>query len=243
MINDLRMIIVCQDLGYTVFSTVCAFYLPCVVMMVIYGKVFQAARARIHKKRFRSQPHNPNEQPQHQQQQPSEVDASLDAGQFVSSASDGIVHAVSPDDVGGDSIVSQSPIDRQVLGTTVTLNIYPCDDDDEDDIDDDIERTSTGADDDEESRTSTGTAADVGPLQPVVRPTRLALSQTDRNGSTVSPSESLETPTRSAHFLTTPLKSSPTASLRGSWLDLTKQFIMDRRKCLSPKSKVCVFPP
>jgi len=91
-----------QDLGYTVFSTVCAFYLPCGVMMVIYAKVFQAARARIHKKRFRSKPqqHHDDER-QQQQHHEFDADAGVDAGPIVSSASDGNLQA-SPDDVGGD---------------------------------------------------------------------------------------------------------------------------------------------
>ena len=151
-----------QDLGYTVFSTVCAFYLPCVVMMVIYGKVFQAARARIHKKRFRNeqpkQQHHQQQQQQllqeqeqklkkhqeqlqeHQQQQQLDLDVSLDAGQLVSSASDCIVHPETPDDGGGNSIVSQSPSDRQVLGgTNVTLTVFTCDDDEEEELG--VERT------------------------------------------------------------------------------------------------------
>ena len=138
----------------------------------------------------------------------------------MSSASDCNLQA-SLDDAGGDSILSLSAIDRQVLGTTVTLTVLPCDD----------------ADEDHDERTSTAASVDGDPLPTVSRPTRLALREPDRNGI-VSPSESLETPSRTAHFLATPLKNSPTPSLRGSWLDLTKQFIMDRRKCLSPKSKV-----
>ena len=257
-----------QDLGYTVFSTVCAFYLPCAVMMVIYGKVFQAARARIHKKRFRSHP-QPHQQQQQQQQpghqelsnrlpqNPSEnqkkqfnhrredekekigqdrqqqqlqqqqgeadVDAGLEAGQFVS---DGVVHAVTPDDGAGDSVASRSsPTDRQVLGTTVTMTVFTCDDDEDDD--------------DEVERISAADGVQECPPYPVTRPTHLALSETDRNGTMSPTSCSLETPTRSAHLLgTSPLKNSPSASLRSSWLDLTKQFIMDRRRGLSPKSKV-----
>ena len=51
-------------------------------MMVIYGKVFQAARARIHKKRFRSQPvpHHEDQQPQQQQ---SDVDAGVEPEQAI----------------------------------------------------------------------------------------------------------------------------------------------------------------
>jgi len=342
-----------QDLGYTVFSTVSAFYLPCAVMMIIYAKVFQAARARIHKKRFHSKPqHNQDQLQQHQQlvrlreeditkpelakmkpqlcrskqhihsvehpldeycreetettpklcrkkhqlqnneerldqlnrslaelsrektklepelcrekqrlhdieqqlnrcqreldreeakmrpelakmkeqlsdrqqhQQPLDADARTDAGQFVSSTSGGVIHPASPDEGAADSN-SQSPSERQALGTgtTVTLTILACDDYD---------------DDDDEFDVAGRTSPTPGPLAPIARPTRLALSEPDRNG-TLSPTESLDTLSRSANLLPTPLRNSPSASLRGSWLDLTKQFIMDRKKCLSPKSKV-----
>lgn len=47
--------LISQDLGYTVFSTVGAFYLPFIVMMIIYFRIFLAARDRIRKKRFRDQ--------------------------------------------------------------------------------------------------------------------------------------------------------------------------------------------
>jgi len=177
------------------------------------------------KPEFQSQEHQLMCHQEQQQQQQSDVDVALDAGQFVSSASDGIGgQAVSsPDDGGRDSIASQSLSDRQVLGgTNVTLTVLACDDDEDDDDDD---------------RTTPVSAVDRGHLQPAARPTRLALCEPDHNG-TLSPSESLETPSRSTHLLAMPRKSSPTPSLRGSWLDLTKQFIMDRRKCLSPESKV-----
>jgi len=48
--------IINQNLAYTVFSTVGAFYLPFALMMIVYVKVFRAARARIRRKRFRAQP-------------------------------------------------------------------------------------------------------------------------------------------------------------------------------------------
>jgi len=48
--------IINQNLVYTVFSTVGAFYLPFALMMIVYVKVFRAARDRIRRKLFRSQP-------------------------------------------------------------------------------------------------------------------------------------------------------------------------------------------
>ena len=47
--------IINQNLTYTVFSTVGAFYLPFALMMIVYVKVFRAARARIRRKQFRTQ--------------------------------------------------------------------------------------------------------------------------------------------------------------------------------------------
>jgi len=48
--------IINQNLAYTVFSTVGAFYLPFALMMIVYVKVFRAARDRIRRKLFRSRP-------------------------------------------------------------------------------------------------------------------------------------------------------------------------------------------
>jgi len=264
-------------------------------MMVIYGKVFQAARARIHKKRFRSghQPQTKHQQQQqHQdlltrhrkaltqqletpqqkiqhrfkqrnyqpreeqkeqlerpkeplqehcgQQQQQQQLSDVDGGQVASSASDGIIHTGTPDDPVDalNSLDSESPSlsERPVTmiegGTKVTLTVVNCDDDEEEDVENIDGRN----------------AVDRGPLQPVIRPTRLALCEPERpRNGTQSPSESLETPSRSLQLLTTPQKSSPdpytqksspTPSLRSSWLDLTKQFIMDRKKCFSVKTKV-----
>ena len=83
-------------------------------------------------------------------------------------------------------MLSLAGSDRQVLGTTVTLTVLPCDNNDDDD--------------DDEERISTTASVDGGPLPTVSRPTRLALTGRDRNG-VQSPSESLETPSRSSHSL------------------------------------------
>lgn len=47
--------IISQDHGYTIFSTVLAFYLPTFLMMIIYAKIFTVARQRIRRKRFAQQ--------------------------------------------------------------------------------------------------------------------------------------------------------------------------------------------
>ena len=44
--------IINHNRGYAVFSTVCAFYLPLVAMMIIYARVYRAARSRIRKQQF-----------------------------------------------------------------------------------------------------------------------------------------------------------------------------------------------
>ena len=44
--------IISQDHGYTIFSTVGAFYLPMFIMICIYARIFQVARRRIRKEKF-----------------------------------------------------------------------------------------------------------------------------------------------------------------------------------------------
>ena len=51
--NETGECVINQDPGYTVYSTVGAFYLPFILMMIIYLRVFLAARSRIRRKRFR----------------------------------------------------------------------------------------------------------------------------------------------------------------------------------------------
>lgn len=48
--------LISQDWGYTVFSTVGAFYLPSFFMLIIYMKIYKTAKSRIRKKRFKSTP-------------------------------------------------------------------------------------------------------------------------------------------------------------------------------------------
>ena len=52
--SDPASCMISQDWGYTVFSTVGAFYLPLVLMLFIYFKVFRAAKSRIRKKNFKA---------------------------------------------------------------------------------------------------------------------------------------------------------------------------------------------
>ena len=46
--------VISQDWGYTVYSTVGAFYIPLIIMIIIYLNVYRAARLRIRKRHFRS---------------------------------------------------------------------------------------------------------------------------------------------------------------------------------------------
>ncbi|CAN0083275.1 unnamed protein product [Lampetra planeri] len=51
-----------QHLGYTIYSTFGAFYIPLVLMLVLYGKIFSAARFRIRKNvAFKSASHTDND--------------------------------------------------------------------------------------------------------------------------------------------------------------------------------------
>lgn len=50
--------VISQEESYTIYSTVGAFYLPLAVILVIYYKIFRAARSRIRRKHFR-----PNSKP------------------------------------------------------------------------------------------------------------------------------------------------------------------------------------
>jgi len=49
--------LISQDWAYTVFSTLGAFYLPMIVMSVIYARVYRTARHRIRKRTFRRPAH------------------------------------------------------------------------------------------------------------------------------------------------------------------------------------------
>lgn len=53
-IKTLMTCTISQDLGYTIFSTVGAFYLPLTIMLIIYLNIYRAAKNRIRKKNFAS---------------------------------------------------------------------------------------------------------------------------------------------------------------------------------------------
>lgn len=42
--KDSEVCIVCQEIGYQIYATLCSFYIPLVVMIVVYYKIFRAAR-------------------------------------------------------------------------------------------------------------------------------------------------------------------------------------------------------
>jgi 5-hydroxytryptamine receptor 1 len=51
-VNDVDDCLISQDWGYTVFSTLGAFYIPLFFMLIVYARIYQLARARIRKKLF-----------------------------------------------------------------------------------------------------------------------------------------------------------------------------------------------
>lgn len=53
-INIHKRCMVSQDVGYQVFATCATFYIPLMAILILYWKIFQAARSRIHKHAFRS---------------------------------------------------------------------------------------------------------------------------------------------------------------------------------------------
>lgn len=44
-----KICIVSQDLRYQIFATVLAFYVPLIIVLFLYWKIFQAAKSRIRK--------------------------------------------------------------------------------------------------------------------------------------------------------------------------------------------------
>ncbi|KAH8329707.1 hypothetical protein KR074_010327, partial [Drosophila pseudoananassae] len=44
---------VSQDVSYQVFATCCTFYVPLMVILALYWKIYQTARKRIHRRRPR----------------------------------------------------------------------------------------------------------------------------------------------------------------------------------------------
>ncbi|KAF6769141.1 hypothetical protein AHF37_11248 [Paragonimus kellicotti] len=51
-----------EEYGYTIFSNVGAFYMPMLFMIGIYARIYQVARARIRRSRFRKNPNSTDEQ-------------------------------------------------------------------------------------------------------------------------------------------------------------------------------------
>lgn len=53
-INKEKRCLVSQDIGYQIFATCATFYVPLLAILVLYWKIFQAARRRIHKRNLRN---------------------------------------------------------------------------------------------------------------------------------------------------------------------------------------------
>lgn len=53
-INLHKRCLVSQDIGYQIFATCATFYVPLLAILILYWKIFQAARRRIHKRALRN---------------------------------------------------------------------------------------------------------------------------------------------------------------------------------------------
>ncbi len=59
-INLEKRCLVSQDIGYQIFATCATFYVPLLAILVLYWKIFQAARRRIHKRALRNPAYGKN---------------------------------------------------------------------------------------------------------------------------------------------------------------------------------------
>ena len=62
-INAAGVCLISQDVGYTLYSTAVAFYIPMAVMLIMYYKIFRAARKSGAKHRFTALPPRPWHEP------------------------------------------------------------------------------------------------------------------------------------------------------------------------------------
>ncbi|KAF2366529.1 G protein-coupled receptor rhodopsin-like [Trinorchestia longiramus] len=49
-VNEQKKCLVSQDLGYQIFATLATFYVPLTVILILYWRIFQTARKRLHKR-------------------------------------------------------------------------------------------------------------------------------------------------------------------------------------------------
>ena len=59
-VNEHRKCLVSQDLAYQIFATMATFYVPLTAILILYWKIFQTARKRIHKSKFGAKKENKN---------------------------------------------------------------------------------------------------------------------------------------------------------------------------------------
>ena len=50
VVNEEKTCIVSQDLGYQIFATMSTFYIPLVIILLLYWKIFMTARTRLRKR-------------------------------------------------------------------------------------------------------------------------------------------------------------------------------------------------
>lgn len=55
-VNEQQICLVSQDLGYQIFATASSFYLPLLVILILYWRIFQTARKRIRRRQDASRP-------------------------------------------------------------------------------------------------------------------------------------------------------------------------------------------
>lgn len=49
-VNEQKKCLVSQDLGYQIFATLATFYVPLTAILILYWRIFQTARKRLHKR-------------------------------------------------------------------------------------------------------------------------------------------------------------------------------------------------
>ena len=50
VVNEEKICMVSQDLGYQIFATMSTFYIPLVIILLLYWKIFMTARTRLRKR-------------------------------------------------------------------------------------------------------------------------------------------------------------------------------------------------
>lgn len=54
-VREQKKCLVSQDLSYQIFATMSTFYVPLTAILILYWRIFQAARRRIHKRHLKNE--------------------------------------------------------------------------------------------------------------------------------------------------------------------------------------------